>query len=1024
MYSDSLSSSALQQHLKQQLQQIFANQLSDIEIQRCLKNIAIGEPNPGKQFWTSYQSTPGIFLILQGRVRLLNTDNYLLTSLEAGTSFGESTLFPDQEFIPYVARASFKLKVAFIPGNVLQNLLQNNPNLAEHLNKQALERELLLLCRQAPELRSLPPDKLQSLIPLLQPQYLAAGEIVSSGLSTQYLWLIRKGELESNTGKKITGGSIYFPTPANSEITWRVNESTELYSLSNEDSYAVQVYSSQLPVIANSAIAETTNAPIPLKKVTQFDSPLPGAKSPSQQTSKKPRRTYFPSPKQRAGHFWQRLTHRYPFYGQHSASDCGAACLIMIGKYWGQKFSLNHVRDLANVNRSGSTLRGLSAAAEAIGFISRPVQATFDRLSQQKLPAIVHWENNHYIVLYEITSKNVIVGDPAVGQRTLSHREFKASWSGYALLLEPTNWLQEGQKSAFPIWRFLELLKPHRLVLTEIFFASILLQVFGLVTPLLTQLLLDRVVVQRSSITLMTVGMGLMIFGLFSIAIGGLRQYLLDHTSQKVNVAMIVGFIRHNFKLPLSFFESRYVGDIMARLQENEKIQRFLTGESLSIFLDFLTIFVYAGLMFWYSWKLALLALAIVPPFFLLALVATPFLQKISREIFAASAEENSYLIEALTGISTVKSMAIEHRVRWHWEKLLNKSIRKEFGGQIISNRLQIISSTIDLTASTSILWFGAWQVINDELTIGQLIAFNMLLGNVISPFKRLSVLWNDIQEIIISVERINDVLEAEPEEDIQKQLRQSLPAIQGHIRFENVTFRYHPDDQNNVLENLSFEVQPGQTVALVGRSGSGKTTISKLILGLYAPTEGTVAIDGYDLSQVSLTSLRQQIGVVDQANFLFGGTIRDNIGIRHPEATLEEIREAAEQAGADEFIQKLPLKYDTLIGERGGLLSGGQCQRLAIARALLGNPRLLILDEATSNLDAESERIIQSNLNQITQDRTTIIIAHRLSTIRNADLILVLDRGILVERGTHQELMTRQGHYYYLNQQQLAVSH
>jgi ATP-binding cassette subfamily B protein len=313
--------------------------------------------------------------------------------------------------------------------------------------------------------------------------------------------------------------------------------------------------------------------------------------------------------------------------------------------------------------------------------------------------------------------------------------------------------------------------------------------------------------------------------------------------------------------------------------------------------------------------------------------------------------------------------------------------------------------------------------VIQNQLTIGQLVAFNMLLGSVITPFQRLTVLWNELQEVVIAMERINDVLDYLPEEDLQHQVRQSLPELKGHIRFNNVTFRYHPESDLNVLENLSFEVKPGQMVALVGRSGSGKTTISKLILGLYPPTDGKVLIDGYDLTSVSLHSLRQQVGVVDQDTFLFGGTIRENIGLAFPTATLDAIIAAARLAGADEFIQKLPMGYETQIGEGGGMLSGGQRQRLAIARALLGNPRLLVLDEATSHLDAESERIIQTNLNTILKNRTTLVIAHRLSTVRKADLILVLDKGVLIESGSHEELMAKQGCYFYLNQQQLNVT-
>ena len=537
-------------------------------------------------------------------------------------------------------------------------------------------------------------------------------------------------------------------------------------------------------------------------------------------------------------------------------------------------------------------------------------------------------------------------------------------------------------------------------------------------------MLLDRVVVQKSDLTLTAVGSGLLIFGLFRIAMTGLRQYLLAHTANRIDLALIVGFIDRTFRLPLAFFESRYVGDIISRIQENRKIQRFLTGEALSIILDLLTVFLYIGLMFWYSWKLSLMIIALVPLFVLMALIATPFLKRISREIFTAYNQETKYLIQSLTGIRTIKSMAVEQVVRGHWEELFGESVRKNFSGQLISNTLQIISSLIQTLITVGLLWFGAWQVIHDELTIGQLVAFNMLLGNVISPFNRLAMLWNELQEVLIAVERIEDVIDSPVEEELQDGSRQYLPPLLGHIRFENVTFGYPTQSEVNTLENISFEVLPGQMVALVGRSGSGKTTISKMALGFYAPVEGKVLIDGYDVSTLSLQSLRSQVGVVDQDTFLFGGTIRENISLGRENATLVEIVKAAEQAGAHEFIQELPMGYETQIGEGGGMLSGGQRQRLAIARALLGDSRLLILDEATSNLDTESERIIQNNLKTITHNRTTLVIAHRLSTVRSADLILVLDRGVLVERGTHEELMSQRGQYYYLNQQQMTVAH
>ncbi|MBO1057977.1 MAG: ATP-binding cassette domain-containing protein [Dolichospermum sp. JUN01] len=897
-----------QEQLVTHIRQVLGDGLSDQAVIDCTKALEIIEPPVAKQFWQATTAKPGIYVVLTGKVRLLDSSNNLINTLTSGSSFGELTLFPEQDFSSYVARASMNLKVAYLPQEILTKVMGEFPSV--------------------------------------------------------YHLLLNKAEL-INTAN-----------------------------------------SSEIPLIEAPKTVNSANLPQPII-------PPP--------TQVKKRTQYFPIPTVVVGNWWRKFTKRYPFFEQQSAADCGAACLVMVGRYWGKNLSINRLRDLANVSRSGASMRSLSAAAESLGFATRPVKASLDKFAQQSLPAIAHWQGRHYIVVYEITKKQVIVADPAIGQRQLTIKEFLAGWTGYALLLQPTTSLKKTQEANTPFWQLFDLVKPHFQVLLEVFIASVLIQVFGLITPLFTQLLLDRVIVQGSILTLNTVGFGLLIFGLFRVAINGLRQYLLDHTANRISVALMVGFIKHTFGLPLSFFESRYVGDIVSRVQENQKIQRFLTGEALSIGLDLLTVFVYVGLMFWYSPPMALMTLAIVPPFVLLTFFATPFLRRISREVFTAGTLENSYLIQSLTGISSIRSMAIEQTVRWHWEELLNNLIKKNFSGQVISNQLQLISSTIQSLASTGLLWFGAWLVIQNQLTIGQLVAFNMLLGNIIQPFQRLIILWNQLQEVIVATERINDVLEAQLEEDLEHNPRQFLPRLIGRIRFHNVTFRYHPESEINILENLSFEILPEQTVAVVGRSGSGKTTLSKLILGLYLATDGRVLIDNQDVTSISLHSLRSQIGVVDQDTFLFGGTIRENITIAHPEASLEEIVEAAQLAGADEFIKRMPMGYETQIGEGGGMLSGGQRQRLAIARALLGNPRLLILDEATSHLDAESERIIQNNLKKILQGRTSVIIAHRLSTVRHADLILVLDRGVLVESGTHEELITKKGHYFYLNQQQLA---
>lgn len=985
--------------------------------------LEIQEFAPGKAFWQTTDATPGIYLVLAGKVRLLDSCDRPIVSLEAGKSFGQMTLFPGEFFQHYAARASFNLKLGYLSGKHLEKIIQQNSSVRDRLYQGAIELDLLLLCRQIEVLQNAPSESILQFLPLLEKHCLAVGKLPANLLQGQQFCLLRRGELSDTNLQRVYNPKSQIQNPKFISLQgWQVTQPTELYCLSELNWQKAIDILPQLTQLSQSNPLPPVNYPPPgsvTREVIRSAEILPDTASEAPKA--KIRKAYFPSPTVKINQIWQRFSQRYPFFEQQSASDCGAACLVMVGSYWGKRFSVNRLREIANVDRSGASLRGLAAAAESIGFSTRPVKAGLQKLAEQNLPAIAHWEGKHYIVVYQITSKYVIVCDPAIGQRTLSHQEFKAGWTGYTLLLQPTALLREAKEERQPFWQFFELVKPHGLVLFEVLIASILIQVLGLVTPLFTQLLLDRVVVQRSNLTLTAIGVGMLLFGLFRVAITGLRQYLLDHTAQRVDTAIIVGFIGHTFRLPLKYFESRYVGDIISRVQENRKIQRFLTGEALSIFLDLLTVFIYVGLMFWYSWQMALLTLVIVPPFVLLTLIATPFLKRISREIFSAITTESSYLIQAMTGIRTVKSMSIEQTVRWHWEDLLSKSIKTTFSGQVIGNRLQIFSSTIQTVITTGLLWFGAWQVIQNQLTIGQLVAFNMLLGSVISPFQRLIVLWNELQEVLIAVERINDVIDAEPEEDLNKEIRQSLPPVRGHICFDRVTFRYNPDSDTNTLENISFEVKPGQMVALVGRSGSGKTTISKLLLGLYPPTQGKISIDGYDVNTLSLRSLRQQIGVVDQDTFMFGGTIRENISVGFPGATLDEVIAAAQLAGAHQFIQELPMGYETQIGEGGGLLSGGQRQRIAIARALLGNPRILVLDEATSSLDAESERIIQTNLTTILRGRTTFVIAHRLSTVRNADTILVLDRGVLVEAGSHDELMAKRGHYFYLNQQQLT---
>lgn len=1013
---------------KKQLEIVLDSSLSDSAFTNYLNHIEILQPAAGKLFWQANSATAGLCIVLSGKVRLLDDSDCLVSTLETGSSFGALTLFSSEHFLPYAARASLDLTLGFLVSDVLDTIFKEHPTSKKHLHQQAVLQDLTLISRQHPQLASLPSENIRDLMSGLTLHQLLPGKLPVETFVGKALWLLRQGTLKTQT-QILPAGSLHLISQEQEEFQqaeWQVEASAELYSLSDSD-WAKIINDTSRTTRSNND--SSTNWSIKLAQRKILTSKDKAAKqSLAQSNSKlvsankqKVNQAYFPNPSIKVSQLWQNTIQHYPFYEQQSASDCGVACLVMIGRYWGKRFSLNHLREIAHVDRSGSSLQGLSNAAETIGLTARPVKARFDGLTPQHLPAIAHWEGKHYIVVYKINRKSVIVCDPAIGQQRLSHSAFQTKWTGYTLLLRPKADLGSIDEAKQPFWQFLKLAKPHRLVLLEVFAASILLQLFGLTTPLFTQLLLDRVVVQRSLPTLNAVGAGLLIFGLFSVVLSALREYLLDHTANRIDMALIVGFVGHTLQLPLNYFESRYVGDIISRIQENEKIQRFLTDQSLSILMDLLTVFIYISLMLWYSWRLTFVTLLVIPFYVLLAWVTTPFLRRLSREIFAASNNETAYLIQSLTGIRTIKSMAIEQTVRWQWEEHFVKAVKVKFSGQILGNLLQSSSTLIETLAVTGLLWFGAWQVIQNQLTIGQLVAFNMLLGNVISPFKRFTMLWDELQEVGIAIERINDVVAAAPEEDFQQQSRYWLPSTKGHIRFENVTFRYTSESKTNILENISFEVESGQIVALVGRSGSGKTTLSKLLLGLYPLSEGEIFIDGHKVSNLSVRSLRKQIGVVDQETFLFGGTIRENLSIRKPSISQSEVIEAASLAGADSFIKELPMGYETQIGEGGSLLSGGQRQRLAIARAILDSPKILILDEATSSLDTESERVIQNNLNRISRARTTLVIAHRLSTVRSADLILVLDRGVIVERGTHDQLMAKQGQYFYLNQQQLS---
>lgn len=980
------------------------------------------------------EHTRGFFLICQGRVRLLGFDTtqgreVSVTVLEAGENFGSESLFTHIPSLTRVIAAS-EGQLAWMPIAQLQSWLDKLPQLQQQLLESTQNRQSLVFFKTATQLRRLPMASLKQVLPYIEETRIQSDEALVKSSDSGRFWLrsgeIRKGEQVTTS---IAGESWGYPDSIPTE--WIAKTDLLVYKLPKEDwaavaSLGVDLNSQNSKLITaasgNGGVALKSNAGVAKKlratPASTAQKKIP-PKLPTPPSNTESEQIDFPQPTRlpRRRGFWK----RYPFIQQHSSSDCGAACLAMVGRYWGKRFNLNSLRELAGVGRSGASLKGLARAAESLGFRASPVRASLSRLVEQENPWVAHWQGDHYIVVYRVKGDRVILADPALGIRSLSKQEFTDNWTGYALLLDPTVQLAAAKDEKISLNRFWGLLWPHRGILGQVVMASLLLQVFGLITPLFTQIILDKVIVNKSLITLQVIAVGLVIFGLWSIGISATRRYLMDYYSNRLSLTFLSGFMNHTLRLPLKFFESRQVGDIITRVQETKKIQSFITKQAISTWLDVLMLFVSTGLMLYYNWQLTLLVLSTIPPIAILTVVASPFLRQLSREIFKASAEQNSKLVEMMSGVATVKASAAEQEVRWRWEELLTNQFNVKFKAQKLSNGLRSVSGFFKTISSTALLAYGANLVISDQLTIGQFVAFNMLIGRVTGPVLKLVGLWDQFQEILVSVERLNDIFATQPEENPREPML-VLPPIKGDVVLENVTFRYSEEEGKNTLQNICLEVQAGETIAIVGRSGSGKSTLVKLFQALYHPTEGRICIDDHDIKHVSPESLRSQLGVVPQECFLFSGTILENILLYRPEFNLEQAIEAAKLAEAHAFIQSLPLGYNTKVGERGTTLSGGQRQRIAIARALLGNPRILLLDEATSSLDTESERRFQQNLARISRERTTFIIAHRLSTVRNADCILVLDKGILAEQGNHEQLMALEGIYYHLARQQLEL--
>lgn len=968
-----------------------------------------------------------VYLICQGKVRLLGFDAFLgkevsIQLLHANQSFGGDNAFCDG-FQEYRAVASSSGMLLQISLHHLDIWLQHYPDLFDYFSQISQERQKLIFFKTLSELRSQNTPTLQKLLAYFLKVDIDAGSLLSAAATAEGRFWLVSGEISSISGKNrppLVGESWGYPNSIPADLISQTDLS--LFYLPKQDFNSVAEIVPELKTVEK-------DSDLALKyDQIEEDYEIESKNVPQQALDRELISGHLQLDNQHPPRRWFKT---YPFVQQQSSSDCGAASLAAICQYWGKRFNLNSLRSIAHINSMGAEFNDLKNAAESLGYQALGVRASLSVLESQSLPWIAHYQGNHYIVVWRFKDKSVFISDPAIGKRWVSREEFKANFTGYALLLSPTDRFYSKNNEFVSFERFYQFFANNRLLLAKIIVVSILLPILGVVPAILAQIVIDAVTTAKNLDSINIFAFGFLVFGFGRIVLSVSRNSLLDYLSNRLDITLTGDFVSRTLELPLSFFAERTVGDILGTIQENSKIHRFLTRQAITTILDGLMTLVYFGLMAYYSWQLTLVVVGFILPMICLSAVVSLFVKKIGREYAIEFKAQNSVIVEILTGINIIKTEKAENSLRSRWEEDFTKMMETRSSGQKLTNSLQFASSFINHIGITTVLWYGTQMAIDAQISIGEFVAFNMLVGNTIHPMLALVKLWDQFREILASVEKLDDVLATESEEKNQKSLT-VLPPIRGEVHFENVSFSElgitQVRQQKDILQNISFCVKPGQTIAIVGGNSCSKRALVNLLAGLYRADSGRILIDGYDITQVSPYSLRRQLGVIPQEFFLFSGTILENITLYNREFSLEQVQAAAKFAGAHAFIQALPLGYNTIVG--GVInLDAKQQQQLAIARALVKNPRILVIDEASSSVDSLSEYRFQQKLAcfdraliDTAQIRTTFIVTSSLSSIKDADNILVLDRGVLADQGTHEELMTKSKIYPSLIQQQLDM--
>jgi ABC-type bacteriocin/lantibiotic exporter with double-glycine peptidase domain/CRP-like cAMP-binding protein len=991
------------------------------------------------------------YIVASGRARVIklgeNGEELSLNFLRAGEGFGEMALLRHTTRTASI-RASTDVEVFRLDRSVLDALLHQHPAVRDYLELQIKHRDLSNFFRLHSSFRQLPPDALATIFTELEPVHFQARELViregeppgpmyvvqdghlrvftSAQGRTKYIAYLRRGDFfgevslfhnvsrtasvqavsecklfkfHEHTFRKLLDGYPEFRT--------RIEERVAQYGYREIARVPLDFAQELLP--AEAAVQEKVG-PHQVDQVEEEAASAPRAEA-----------GLFVSPE---GYFVPRRRKRrgFPFVRQIDEMDCAAASLAMVCRDFGRRVSLARIRQLVHASLDGASLRSLCSAATELGLAARAVKTSSENLAQLPLPAVVHWEGNHWIVVYDVGPAHVRVADPAIGLRRLPRSEFERKWTGYAALYDYTERFETAPVSRPDLRWLRQLLRPYAGVLAQALGLALVASALQMVMPVFTQIIVDHVLVEKdaSLLHVLVLAMGAVL--IFMVLAMGVERYLLSFVAVRIDASSLDHLVRRLLALPLTYFQTRRTGDLQRRLEGTRKVREFLVQSGVRAITAVAELAAAVALMAVYSPLMTLVFLLTAPIYALLMLISLRWLRPVFHRLEEAFARYHSYQIDAIKGIETVKALGGERAFR---EMLLREFLgiaAQEFRADFTVMSYQGAVHAVGVLSVILFLWVGAYQVMAGSMTIGALVAFSSLVALANSAIGTLLPVWDQVQLASVLLNRLQDVFEQEPEQGADRSRLLPVRTLEGRVRFQELGFRFGGPESPKILDGIDFEVAAGSRVAIVGRSGSGKTTLVKCLAGLLEPTEGSIFYDGVDLKTLNYIELRRQIGFVLQENHLFSDTIVRNIAFGEDEPDMDQVLWSARVANAHEFIDRLPLGYETRVGETGLALSGGQRQRLAIARALYHRPPVLVFDEATSSLDTESERAVKENIDELLKGRTSFIIAHRLSTIRDADVILVLEKGKLVESGNHDQLMKLQGLYFYLCSQQLEL--